>query len=118
MKYDLEKRTAKFGVEVIRFAKKISVDVITRDLVSQLVKSATSVGANYCEANNAESKKDFQHKISICRKEAHETCHWLRMIIVAVPEFKVQARQLWDEAKELTLIFSSIVYSTKNPNKN
>lgn len=118
MKYDLEKRTANFGINVIKFSKKISVNLITRNLISQIIKSATSVGANYCEANNAESKKDFRHKIGICRKEAHETCHWLRMIMVASPSLNSEAKRLWDEAKELTLIFSSIVYSTKKSNKN
>lgn len=113
MKYDLERRTAQFGVEVIKFAKKIPRDVITMNLISQLVKSATSIGANYCEANDAESRKDFIHKISICKKESHEVCHWLRMVIAAFPDFDPEARNLWGEAKELTLIFSSIVRSTK-----
>ena len=67
------------------------------------------MGANYCEADDAESKKDFQHKIGISKKEAREAKHWLRMIVVAVPEFKAEARILWQEAKELNLIFNAIV---------
>jgi len=111
-KYDLEERTAKFGEEIIKFANKISKNVITLPLVSQLVKAGTSVGANYCEADDAESRKDFQHKIGICKKEAKETKHWLRMIVVAVPELKEEARKYWKEAQELNLIFNAIVKST------
>ncbi|MBM2817486.1 MAG: hypothetical protein HW401_76 [Parcubacteria group bacterium] len=108
-KYDLEERTAKLGEEIIKFTKKISDNTINRPLISQIVKSATSVGANYCEADDAESKKDFKHKIGICKKEARETKHWLRMIAVAAPELKDESRKLWQEAKELNLIFNSIV---------
>jgi four helix bundle protein len=66
------------------------------------------VGANYCEADDAGSKKDFRHKIGICRKESRETKHWLRMIATAAPETKDEARILWHEAKELHLIFAKI----------
>src|SRR5262249_3270894 len=93
----------------IAFAKKIPVNPVTRRLIEQLVDSGTSVGANYCEADDAQSKKDFRHKICICRKEARETKHWLRMIAAAVPETKEEGRSLWKEAKELHLIFVSIV---------
>ncbi len=112
-KYDLEDRTAKFGEEIIKFAKKIPENSITKPLISQLVKAGTSIGANYCEADDAESKKDFQHKIGICKKEARETKHWLRIIVMAVPELKEEARKLWQEAKELHLIFNAIIHSSK-----
>ena len=107
-KYDLEERTAKFGENIIRFVKKIPKKAETLPLISQLVRAGTSVGANYCEADDAESKKDFIHKIRICKKESRETKHWLRMIVVAVPELKEEARVLWQEAQELNLIFASI----------
>jgi len=68
-KYDLEERTAKFGEEVIKFAKKIPKNSITLPIISQLIRSGASVGANYCEADDAESKKDFQHKIGISKLE-------------------------------------------------
>lgn len=71
------------------------------------------MGANYCEADDAESKKDFKHKIGLCKKEARETKHWLRMIVVAVPELKEEAGRLWQEAKKLNLIFNAIVRSSK-----
>lgn len=106
--YNLEERTAKFGEDIIKFAQKIPKNSITIPLISQLVRAGTSIGANYSEADDAESKKDFHHKIGICKKEARESKHWLRMIAVAVPELKDEARILWQEAKELNLIFNSI----------
>jgi four helix bundle protein len=111
--FDLEERTGMFGEEVIVFAKKVPQSVITRPLISQLVEAATSVGANYCEADDAESKKDFIHKIGICKKEARETKHWLRMIAIAVPDLKEDASKLGSEAKELNLIFNAIIRSAK-----
>lgn len=112
-KYDLEERTAKFGEEIIRFAKKILVNPVTQRIIPQLVAAGTSIGSNYCEADDAESGKDFVHKIGICKKEARETKHWLRIIVVAVPELKEEARKLWTEAKELNLIFNAITHSIK-----
>jgi four helix bundle protein len=106
--YDLEERTARFGEAVIDFAKQIPQDAVTNRLISQLVGAATSVGANYVEADDAVSKKEFLKSIGTCRKEARETKHFLRMIVRAVPELKLQARALWLEAKELHLIFSKI----------
>lgn len=106
--YDLEERTAKFGEGMIKFSKKIPNNPVTIRLIPQLVGAGTSIGANYCEADDAESKKDFKHKIGICKKEARETKHFLRMIAVAVPELADEARVLWREAKELHLIFNAI----------
>ena len=107
-KYDLEERTAKFGESIIKFAKKIPVNSVTQRLIPQIVAAGTSIGSNYCEADDAESGKDFKHKIGICKKEARETKHWLRMIATAIPEIKEECRLLWQEAKELHLIFNSI----------
>ena len=106
--YDLVDRTAKFGEQIIIFCNKLPRNPITTPLISQLVKCGTSVGANYCEADDAESKNDFKHKIGICKKEARESKHFIRMVVVAVPSLKDEARQLWQEAKELNLIFNSI----------
>jgi four helix bundle protein len=92
--FDLEERTALFGEQVIAFAKR-------------------SVGANYCEANDAESKKDFRHKIGICRKESKETKHWVRMIVAADPRLRDEGVPVWQEAKELNLIFGSILKGSK-----
>ena len=106
--YDLEERTARFGEAVIDFAKSIPQDAVTYRIISQLVGAGTSVGANYVEADDAVSKKEFLKSIGTCRKEARETKHFLRMIVRAAPELKPQARALWLEAKELHLIFSKI----------
>jgi four helix bundle protein len=113
-KYDLEDRTTKFGEDIIRFANKVSKSPISIPLISQLVRAGTSVGANYCEADDAESKKDFKHKIGICKKEARETKYWLRMIANADSNLKEEARKLWKEGKELNLIFNAIVNKLKN----
>ena len=106
--YDLEERTARFGEAVIDFAKRVPRDPVTNRLISQLVAAATSVGANFVEADDAVSKKEFLKSIGTCRKESRETKHFLRMIVRAVPDLKAQARTLWLEAKELNLIFSKI----------
>ncbi len=111
--YDLEERTALFGENIIRFSKKIPKNATTMPLINQLVCSGTSVGANYCEADDAESNHDFRHKIGISKKEARESKQWLRMIVVAAPELKEEARILWREAKELNLIFNAITNKLK-----
>lgn len=107
--YDLEERTAKVGEKIILFCSSLQQNSINIALVSQLVRSSTSIGANYMEADGAESKKDFKHKIAICKKEAKETMHWLRMAATANPAKKTECRTFWQEAKELTLIFSAIL---------
>src|SRR3989344_3304487 len=91
--YDLEERTAVFGEDVIELAKKIKYTEINKPLINQIVKSGTSTGANYMEANQASSKKDFRNKICICRKESNETKHWLRMISKANPELKDECQK-------------------------
>ena len=111
--YDLEERTAKFGEDIIEFCKKIPKTVINIPIISQLVRAGTSVGSNYCEADCAESRKDFEHKLGICKKESKESKHWLRMVAKAVPELNKDAKILWKESNELQLIFISIVNKSK-----
>jgi four helix bundle protein len=106
--YDLEERTAKFGEAVIEFCRQVPEDSVTRPLISQAVRSGTSVGANYCEADDAVSRKEFMNKIGTCKKEAKETKFWLRMLVRAVPRMRDKAVPLWQEAKELLLIFAAI----------
>jgi len=108
MNYDLEERVAKFGEGMIMFCKTIKIDHLNKPLINQIVRSATSIGANYMEANQASSRKDFKNKIRICQKEANETKHWLRMIAVANEEKKEECRKHWQESHELTLIFAKI----------
>lgn len=112
--YDLLERTAVFGENIIRFCISLPKTVVTTPLIYQLVKAGTSVGANYTEADNAESKPDFRHKISICRKESAESGFFLRMINMAVPDKEHESSVLRQEAIELNLIFNSIYQKTKN----
>lgn len=112
--FDLEERTARFGEAILAFCRKVPQTPITVPLIGQLVRAGTSVGANYCEADDAVSKKEFRKNINTCRKESRESKFWLRMIASAlVDEVKLveQARVLWREAKELHLIFSRIFRS-------
>lgn len=112
-KYDLEERTAKFGENIIKFCNKLPRNPITTPLITQIIKAGTSVGANYCEAEDAESKDDFRHKIGIVKKECRESKHFIRMIVVAFPTSKQEAIPLWQEAKELNLIFNKIYQKVK-----
>ncbi|MFH0846337.1 MAG: four helix bundle protein [Patescibacteria group bacterium] len=113
MNYDLEKRTKEFSKNIIRFLNKLKKSKINDNLIHQLIKSATSVGANYCEANGAISKKDFKNKIFICRKEIQETKYWIELLTETNPEEKDSLKKLWKEAHELTLIFGKISSSLK-----
>jgi len=110
--YDLEERTAKLGEQIILFAKRIPFNPVNNRLIDQLVGAGTSVGANYCEADDGVSRADFKHRIGICRKEARETKFFLRMVSTAEPGLKPDARELWKEAHALHLIFSRIWRST------
>jgi len=117
-KYDLEERTAIFAEEIIDFVKTIKIDAVNSRIINQLVGATGAIGANYCEATEAESKKDFIHKIGICKKEIKETKHWLRLLARSNPERKEEIRKFWKEAHELLLIFSKINQSSKGKNKN
>jgi len=111
--YDLSERTACFGEKIILFAKQVPWGPVNHRLVDQLVGAGTSVGANYCEAEDGVSRADFKHRISICRKEARETKFFLRMVATSEPSLKTPARELWKEAHALHLIFSRIWRRTK-----
>lgn len=111
--YDLEERTAKFAENVINLMVKIPKGPINNRMIDQLIGSGGSLGANYCEANESESKTDFIHKIGICKKETKETEHWLRLLNHANPDFAKEFQILHKEAHELLLIFSKIKNSCK-----
>ena len=106
--FDLEERAARFGESVVRFAKRIPRHPANDRLTDQVVGCGTSMGANYCEANEGVSKKDFRYAIARCKKEAKETKFFLRMIAAAEPTLAPEARELFREAKELHLIFCSM----------
>jgi four helix bundle protein len=114
MQYDLEERTKLFSKKVIKILTRIKKSIINESIIKQLIRSATSVGANYCEANGAASRKDFKNKIYICRKEIQETKYWLELIAETNQEEIKELRLLWKEAHELTLIFNKIGSSLKN----
>lgn len=111
--FDLEERTAKFSEKIIDFCRGLPTNPITKPIVSQLIRAGTSIGANYSEADEASSKKDFLNKIGIAKKETKETKYWLRIIAHADPQCKEQARKLWKEAQELNLIFAAIIRNSK-----
>ena len=113
-KYDLEERTARFAESIIEFCMSLDQDAISRPLISQIIRSGTSIGANYMEANGASSPKDFRNKIYICKKESGETKYWLRMLTKRFPKTANQTRESWKECQELTLIFQKIVSTLKN----
>jgi four helix bundle protein len=117
IKFDLEDRTSMLGRDVISFLSKIQRSPITAPLIAQLIRSATSVGANYFEANNAFSRADFKHKLSICRKEARESVYWLDMFLSIDNCNKALARDLSKEAHELNLIFNSIIQKVEKNDK-
>lgn len=109
--YDLADRTKAFGRSAIAYCKTVRLDAVTRPLISQLVRSATSVGANYAEANAASSRKDFRNKIHICKKEAQETAYWLEMMKECNGG---DVRKLEQEVEELIKIFGKILSTMKN----
>lgn len=108
-RYDLVDRVERFGQLIICFSKIIPINTINLPLISQLIRSGTSIGANYCEADNAESRKGYIHKVGIAKKEAKETIYWLKMVITAEPKLKEKSMVIYQEAKELNLIMSAIV---------
>jgi four helix bundle protein len=120
MQYDLEERTKSFSKEVIDLLLKVRKNEVNKSIISQLVRSATAVGANYHEANAASSKRDFRNKIFICRKEIQETKYWIELLAKSNSEIKQSLRRLWKEAHELTLIFNKIsaTLRQKASNKN
>lgn len=112
--YNLEERTARFAEKLIDLLKKLPNNPINKRFIEQCAGSGGSLGANYCEADEAESRLDFIHKIGICKKETKETKHWIRLLAHANPEFKEEFRWFWQEAEELLLIFSKIVRSSRS----
>ena len=117
MEYDLENRTLVFSKNVIHFIKKQKRDYLNQNILSQLIRSATNVGANYHEANGASSKKDFKNKIYFYKKEIKETKYWIELLGELLDEKdKEELRNLYKEANELTLIFNKISSTLNNKN--
>jgi len=112
--YPLEERTYKFSKNIITICQKIPNSQINNNITNQLVRSVTSVGANYREANGAISRLDFRNKIHICKKEAHESHYWLNLLLDSNEHLRDKIRPLAKEAEELTLIFGEIVSIMKS----
>jgi len=113
--YDLEKRTIDFSKKLVLLLKKCPKNIVTIPLIDQGLRAGTSIGANYREANGASSRKDFQNKIFICKKESKETLYWLELLGNALEgeSLKKDCRELWKEAQEFVLIFGKIASSCK-----
>ena len=111
--YDLEERTLRFAKEVIGFAKVVPKTLANIEIIKQVIRSSGSVGANYIEANESLSKRDFAVRIKICRKESKESRYWLRLIEVKGEDAESRQQLLIDEATELMKIFGSIVEKAK-----
>lgn len=110
----LEKRTLEFSLEVIRPCSKIPSNIEYNVIKNQLVKSSTSIGANYREANRSESRADFKHKIALCTKEASETQYWLEILLNIQPAKSPHLTKIYQECSELLAIFTSIGKSTRS----
>ena len=108
-KFDLEDRTLKFSKDCIDLCKFLGKDAINIVLVDQLMRSSSSIGANYREANDSTSKKDFYHRIGISRREAKESKYWLDLLMHSNPGLSGRMLPLADEALQLTKILSTIV---------
>lgn len=111
MKYDLEKRTLNFTKSIIQFINQIRKNLTNVEIARQVIRSSGSIGANYIEANEAFSKKDFIYRIKACRKEAKETTYWIRLLEVESSLFE-QRKELIQESTELTKIFGAIYRNT------
>lgn len=111
--YDLEERTLRYAKEIIAFVNSCSRTMVNSELVKQLVRSSGSVGANYIEAREALSRKDFLMRVKICRKEAKESVYWLKLLEVKNDGLEKERQSLLDESTELLKIFSSIVEKVK-----
>jgi len=108
--YDLEERTALFAERVRNFCLKLPKNTINREYISQLLRSGSSPGANYIEANESIGDKDFKMKIKTCRRESKESAYWLRLIITdGSIEQENERTYLRQEAKEFILIFTTIL---------
>jgi four helix bundle protein len=111
--YDLEKRTLKYSKDIIQFLKTIPKNIINIEILKQTIRSAGSVGANYIEANESLSKKDFLMHIKICRKEAKETVYWLNLLDINHPDNQKKCELLINESTQFVKIFSAIIEKSK-----
>ena len=115
--YDLEERTLEFGKRIIRMCNALPPNIINKNFINQCIRSGTSVGANYREANDAVGRKDFLFRLRIARKEAKETIFWIDLIIENNKAFQKIIESLRNEAIEIKKILSSIIQKTEAKNR-
>jgi four helix bundle protein len=113
--YDLEDRTEAFAKAMVALCGRLPRNIVNLELISQAVRSAGSVGANYIEANEALSKKDFVNRVKISRKEAKECRYWLRLILSSNANFEKEISALIQESTELMNIFGAILRKSTEP---
>jgi len=111
--YDLEERTLEYGKRIIHLCRSLPMDVANNTISGQLMRSGTSLGANYREVNETVTKKDFSFRMRICRKEAKETVYWLQLVIEANPGLEKRVSPLLQETGELVKIFAAIIEKSK-----
>ena len=109
----LEKRTKNLALAIIKICSKIAINNPNQIITKQLIRSGCSIGANYREACEPESKLDFTHKLSIAKKEINETLYWLELLAEINSQLKNELRNIYQEAKELLLIFSKSISTSK-----
>ena len=112
-KYNLEKRTLKYSKNTIEFLKMVPITIYTNEIIKQLIRASTSIGANYIEANDSLGLKDFLMHLRICRKESKETIYWFKLIDLDDPTLKLKQQSLINEASQFVRIFSTMVNNTK-----
>ena len=111
--YDLEDRTLEFTKSIIKFIKPLPHNIANAEIIKQLIRSSGSIGANYIEANESLSRKDFMMRVKICRKESKETRYWLRLVEVSNSHGEKERQSLVQEASELMKIFGAIIEKSK-----
>ena len=111
---ELEKRTKRFSVRIIRLSTTLPNTPEGRVVRNQITKAGTSIGANYREANKSRSKADFKNRISICQSETNETLYWLEIVMETDSLNAEKTQKIHNEAKELLAIFTSIINKLNN----
>lgn len=115
--YNLGVRTALFSKMLVKAIKRVPLSFYNKDILNQLQRSGLSIGANYREADNAASSKDFVNKLNICKKESAETLYWLDILMYSEQKLSSDFALLRVEVNELNLIFNSIVIKVRNKTK-
>jgi four helix bundle protein len=112
--YDLEERTLMFSKKLLGYIKSVYITDINKNILNQVLRSWTSIGANYCEANGSSSKKDLANKIFICKKESKETVYWLKLLLTITSNSPNQLEAIAKEAEEIACIFNKISRTMSN----